>query len=254
MIKLHDLVNFLNNYLKVHGFKSIDIVLNGLQIEGDENVRKVITCVSPSIKVIEKAIQENANVIISHHGIFMKNQSITLTGSLKRKIELFIKYGISLLTYHLPLDAHPEIGNNISIAKILKVNKVYWISEDENISIALIGEFENPKSITEVYDVVKQKINENSILLKYGRDEVKKVLIVSGAGARYIKRFRKGEIDLFITGEFREDCEVYAMDEEINVIIAGHYATEKFGVINLAKVVQEEFKVEAKFVDIGQIV
>lgn len=258
MARTNEIEMFLNKYLGVEHFSEVDIVVNGLEIEGREETNKAVFAVSLTEKVVEEAVRERADAIFLHHGVLLRGgrgaqlplQSIR--GSLRRKLKLILQHDINVFAYHLPLDAHPDIGNNVTIARILGVVDVEWISEAKCPPVGVIGEYVHEVPLDDVYSLVRRKINPEAILLKYGPDRVKTIAVVSGAGARYITRFRRGEIDLFITGEFREECEVYAQDEEINVIIAGHYATEILGVRNLADLVSKRFNVTVRVIETGQ--
>jgi len=254
VIKLYELVDFLNRYLDIDKFEEIDPIVNGLEIEGEYTVSKVATCVSITNNIIDEAIRGGINVLITHHGIITRRNGVKrIVGSFKEKLRKILMNNISVLAYHLPLDAHVEIGNNVSIAKVLNLNIIDWIYE-KNIPIGVVALCNDKASIYDVYKEVKSKINEKAILLKYGLDRVERIAIISGAGAKFIKKFTKREVDLFMTGEFREDCEVYAIDEKINVIVMGHYASEVFGVRNLARLLREKFNIETVFLRSEQII
>ncbi len=258
MTSVHDVETFLNKYLGVENFQDIDIVVNGLEIEGREDIRKAIFAVSLTESVVIEAVRDNADAIFLHHGVLLRGSHGAelplnrLRGSFRKKLKLILENDINVFAYHLPLDAHPEIGNNVTLAKILGASSIEWISEARGPPIGVVGTYLHEVSLDDLYRIVKSRINSEALLLRYGPDRVRRVAIVSGAGARYIMRFRRGEIDLFLTGEFREDCEVYAQDEGINVIVAGHYATEIFGVKNLADLVSKRFNIEVKVVETGQ--
>jgi len=258
MTSVYDVETFLNKYLGVDHFQDVDVVINGLEVEGRETIERAVFAVSLTEKVVEEAVKEKADAIFLHHGILLKGErgallsATSIRGSLRRKLKLILENDINVFAYHLPLDAHPEIGNNVTLAKMLGLVDIEWISEVRGPPIGVIGKYLGEVPVSEVLQLVRSKINPEAILLKYGPDKVRRVAIVSGAGARYVMRFRRGEIDLFITGEFREECEVYAQDEGINVIIAGHYATEIVGVRNLADLVSRRFNIEVKIVETGQ--
>ncbi len=252
MVSIFEIERFLNNYLGTSRFRDVDPVVNGIQVEGREDVSKVLTCVSITREVVEIAVRDKFDAILSHHGLL--DRVTRIAGSFKLKLKRVLENDITVFAYHLPLDAHPEIGSSVSIARMLGLTKIEWIPEEKHPPIGVIGYLERDMHINEVHELAKKTISSSSVLLRYGSDVVRRIAVVPGAGARYIRRFRGGEIDLFVTGEFREDCEVYAADEGINVLILGHYASEIPGVVNLTRLVRDRFEVEAIFVKTKQIV
>ena len=127
MVNRKELNNYCHNYLNVAAFE--DYCPNGLQVEGVENINKIVSGVSANLALIERAIDEKANAIFVHHGIFWKNEGQTITGSKRRKVSLLLSHNINLFGYHLPLDAHPEIGNNVQLGKRLGIQNMTPISD-----------------------------------------------------------------------------------------------------------------------------
>ncbi len=258
MVSPWELHAFLAKYLGIDNFRTVDIVINGLEIEGQRDITKAIFAVSLTKHVVDRALQEGADAIMLHHGILLRGSrgaelcSQMISGSLRDILKKILSNDISVFAYHLPLDAHPEIGNNVTIAQLLNLKNIMWIPEEKSPPIGIIGELENPVPVTDFLQTVQNKINKEAKLLDYGPKIVKKIAVVSGAGGGYIYRFRKNEIDLLLTGEIKENHEVYAMNEEINIIVAGHYHTEVFGVRNLAKLVKDRYGIETIFVESPQ--
>ncbi len=260
MVRLLDIVEFLDKYLGVRNFTSVDIVVNGLEIEGRDDVRKAVFAVSLTRQIVDRAVECDADAIFLHHGILTRGTRGAelpcdiIRGGLRQILRLILAHEISVLAYHLPLDAHPEIGNNVTIASMLGLKNLEWIPEDKCPPIGVIGLLDPPRPAEDVLNTVREKINPRALLLRHGPETVRKVAVVSGAGGDYIRRFRQGEIDLLITGEIKEQHEVYAINEGINVIVAGHYHTEIFGIRNLSKLVRDRFGVETLFVESSQTV
>ncbi|NPA99820.1 MAG: Nif3-like dinuclear metal center hexameric protein [Crenarchaeota archaeon] len=260
MADIHKITEFLNKYLGVQNFEDIDIIINGLEIEGREDVKKIMTAVSLTENVLDRCIEEDCDTIILHHGILMRGSrgaelvKSRIEGSLRDLLKKILQNDINILAYHLPLDAHPEIGNNITIARLLSLRDIEWIPERRGPPIGVIGELEKEIDRIELLSIVREKINENARLLPHGPEKVRRIAVVSGAGSDYVTRFRRGEIDLLITGEVKEHNEVYAINEKINVIIAGHYATEVYGPKNLAELLRRRFEVETMFAASSQYV
>ena len=260
MARLYDIVDFLEKYLGVKNFANVDIVINGLEVEGREEVRKAIFAVSLTRHIVNKAVEYGADAIFLHHGILTKGTRGAelpcniIQGKFKEILKTILAHDISVFAYHLPLDAHPEIGNNVTIASLLGLKDIEWIPEDKCPPIGIVGILDPPMKVEEVLNIVKEKINPKAVLLNHGPEVIRRVAVVSGAGGDYVRRFRKGEIDLLVTGEVKEQHEVYAINEEINIIVAGHYHTEVFGIRNLSKLVKDRFSIDTLFVESCQIV
>ncbi len=260
MVDLYKITEFLDKYLGVQNFEDVDIIVNGLEIEGRREVEKILTAVSLTENVVDKCLEENCDAVILHHGILMRGSrgaelpKSRIDGSLRTLLKKILQNDINVIAYHLPLDAHPEIGNNITIARLLSLRDVEWIPERKGPPIGVVGELDKEIDRIELLSIVREKINENAKILPHGPEKVRRIAIVSGAGSEYVTRFKQGDIDLLITGEVKEHHEVYAINERINIIIAGHYATEVYGPKNLAELLERRFGVKAIFASSSQYV
>ncbi len=260
VVEIYKVADFLERYLGVQNFEEIDIIVNGLEVEGKEDINKAIFAVSLTENVVEKCLEKRCDAVFLHHGILLRgSRGIEIPyrrihGSFRKILRKILENDINILAYHLPLDAHPEIGNNITIARILKLTNIEWIPEQKGPPIGVVGELEHEMDRLELLRIVREKINEKAIILPHGPEKIRRIAIVSGAGSGYIYRFRNGEIDLLLTGEVKESHEVYAINEKINMIIAGHYATELLGVENLAKLIEDRFNISAQVIHVGQYV
>jgi dinuclear metal center YbgI/SA1388 family protein len=250
MIKRDKIVNFCNDYLKADTFT--DYCYNGLQIEGKDDISKIVTGVSLSRQFIERAIEEKADMIIVHHGLF-KNQlgdPPRIIGIFKERIKLLMQHDINLCGYHLPLDAHPEIGNNISLARLLKLINLEHLISPYYGEIGYIGEMKDEMKLSDFVAYVDKMLKTQSFTIAAGHEWIKKVGIISGGSAiEYSEAFEQGA-DTFITGEIKENIVREVEEIGMNYINAGHYNTEKLGIQNLGKLVSEKFNIEMKFIDI----
>ena len=250
MIKRDKIVKFCDEYLKVDTFT--DYCYNGLQIEGKEYISKIVTGVSLSRQFIEKAIDEKADMIIVHHGLF-KNQlgdPPRIVGIFKERIKLLMEHDINLCGYHLPLDAHPEIGNNISLARLLELRNLEHLNSPYYGEIGYIGDLKENMKFIDFLAYVNTMLNTQSYILAAGHELVKKVGIISGGSSiEYSEAYKQGA-DTFITGDIKENIVREVEEIGMNFINAGHYNTEKLGIQNLGKLVSERFNVEMKFIDI----
>lgn len=247
MAKLNDIVKFLDSYLKIKEIK--DDSWNGLQVEGKENVNKVIFAENACLDVFKKAVTAKGDMIVVHHGHFWGRQNPSVKGWKKERIELLLKNGVSLYGVHLPLDAHKEVGNNAQLLKILGAGRKKEFGKHDDNFISWQGEFKKPVSAEEVVKKVNQKLGTKCKTLLFGPKRVKTFAVCSGGGGYgvFFEAFNK-KIDLYLTGDTIEAYTV-AKDAKFNVIFAGHYATETVGVKALMEIVKKRFKVNTQFID-----
>jgi dinuclear metal center YbgI/SA1388 family protein len=238
------IVKFLEEYLKTGDFQ--DHCHNGLQVEGVGEVDRIITGVSLSAELIEKAIEKKARMIIVHHGIFgdMIGSPPRITGVVKDRLRLLLENDINLLGYHLPLDAHPEIGNNISLCRLLDV------VNPEKMDIGFAGSLKEAMSFFEFVKKVNEKLGTESYSLPVGPKEVRRVGIMSGGASPEYKLAKEMGCDTFVCGDICENVFWEAKEAGINIINAGHYNTEKLGIKNLGDLLAEKFGIDVIFVDI----
>ena len=243
-VKRDEIIGYLNDYLKADDFQ--DGCVNGLQIEGKENISKVITGVSLSQRLIKKAIDKKADMIIVHHGFFSESipSPLQLKGLEKERIKMLLCNDINFVGYHLPLDAHLKIGNNISLAKLFGMKKC------EPIYVGFIGELEKEIDFDKFIKLVDRKLNIKSFVLSYGKKKIKKVGIISGGSSPHFKEVQDAGADVFIGGDIREDIVRSIEESRFNFINAGHHNTEKLGIQNLGKLIEKKFKIKTEFVDV----
>lgn len=238
------IIKFCEDYLQVTKFS--DYCHNGLQVEGEQPISKIVTGVSLSQKLIKAAIDKKAQMIIVHHGFFKNSigQPPIIKGYIKGRLKMALEHNINIAGFHLPLDAHPTIGNNISLCKLLGIKKVV------PFDVGFIGELSSPINFADFFKNVDRKLNTNSYCLSAGPKKVKRIGVVSGgASPDFFQAIELGA-DTFLCGDVREDV-VRAVEESgINFINAGHYNTEKLGIQNLGNLIAKKFKIKVEFVDI----
>jgi dinuclear metal center YbgI/SA1388 family protein len=246
-MKRQDLLEYLNSYLKINDFS--DSCPNGLQVEGREEISKVLTAVSASVELFAKAIHEQADTVIVHHGIIWDFERPLYRGSYRERVRLLLTENINLLAYHLPLDAHPEIGNNVRLGRVLNLKNLHPFADRHGNFIGMRGTSEAvPKD--SFFVKIETVVNHPVLVFPYGPDYICQVGIISGAGQKDIQRAVAEGLDVFITGEVSEHIMHYAKEEKIHFIAAGHYATEKFGIMALSDLLSRQFPLQVKFVDI----
>jgi dinuclear metal center YbgI/SA1388 family protein len=238
------IVKFCEEYLKVKDFE--DYCVNGLQVEGTEKIERIVTGVSLSKKLIETAIDKKAQMIMVHHGIFKDLIGVppAIKGYIKNRLKLILENNINLLGYHLPLDAHPEIGNNISLCRIL------GLKSNKPLDVGYIGELSGLKDFKKLVVEVNKKLKVGSYALAHGPKMIKRVAIISGGSSPDFEIAKEAGADVFICGDMREQIPSASSEVGINIINAGHYNTEKLGIQNLGKLVEEKFGVKVEFVDV----
>lgn len=236
------LLRFLDNQLKISFYD--DSSVNGLQIQVKKYINKICFSVDADLFSIEEAIKKKADLLIVHHGILWKENK-PITDSLYEKVKLLVTNNIGLYAIHLPLDVHEEFGNNIQLVKLLGMSNVRKFGLINNIYIGYTGEIN--MNIEKLFLIVKEKINKSARLFKFGKDFVKTLAVVSGSGNNLLI-----DVDCFLTGELNYHNLLLAKEKGINVIIAGHYSTERFGLISLMKKISNLFNVECEFIDRGE--
>lgn len=248
MQKLRQIVEFLNNYLKICDIK--DTCWNGLQFEGRSEVKKIGFAVDASIEAFKIAIHKEADFIIVHHGHFWHTQNPSIVGWAKERIDILYKHQTSLYACHLPLDRHRIVGNNAQLLKLLGANITNEFLLHEGKNIGWIGTTKKAVPLKQIERKLNTELKTNCIVLPFGKEKVKTVAVCSGGGGYggFYEALNSG-VDLYITGDA---IEVYytAQDSNMNVIFAGHHATETLGLKALAEVVDRKFRIDCFFVDL----
>lgn len=239
-MKLFAIESYLNEILEPWNYN--DYCYNGIQIEGKLEVKKVAVGVSFNEAFIDRALEEHVDMLLVHHGIFGSG-FFSLRGYMKRRVEKVIKNDLTLMGYHLPLDAHREYGNNATILKLLELEPI------EQIDVGYIGEYEEAISFGNFYKKLKHLFPNQPIFKYVNSDFVKRVCVISGGAADDLREV-EGRVDTFITGEVKEQTRDEAREMGINFINAGHYATEVFGVKNLGRLLEENLGLEVVFIDV----
>ncbi len=241
-MKTKDLVTYCNSFLQIDQFK--DYCPNGLQIQGKQQIKKIVTGVTASQALIDLAIEEQADVLLVHHGFFWKGEDPVLTGIKYKRIKALMDNNINLLAYHLPLDAHPQVGNNHQLAKALKLKKIKLFG---NQQLALLGQIKLTSGDT-LSKKLEKLLQRKPLHIDCNR-KIKKLALCTGAAQSYIVEAIEQGADAFISGEISENTVHIARENNIHYFAAGHHATERFGVQALAQHLAEKFTIDCKFID-----
>ena len=246
-MRRYELVEYLDELLEVSEF--VDYGPNGVQVEGRDSIEKIVTGVSASVDLFEKAVAHKADAVIVHHGIIWDFERPVYKGGYKKRVKLLLENDINLLAYHLPLDAHMKYGNAALIAKKLNLSDILAFGEHKGNTVGVTGRISGAP-IEELFEKIKTTINPNALLFPYGPEQIEAVGIITGGAQKEVKEAITAGLDLYITGEASEFVMHLAKEEEIHYVAAGHYATERFGIIALGRHLAEQFNLDVEFVDI----
>ncbi|MBF0357159.1 MAG: Nif3-like dinuclear metal center hexameric protein [Magnetococcales bacterium] len=244
-ISLEVLDKYLNAELGVA--KIADYCPNGIQLSGRKTVKRVMSGVSASQALIKAAITWKADLLLVHHGILWDRDSRVVTGSYKKRLQLLLEDDLTLMAFHLPLDAHPVFGNNAQIINRLDLVQGEPFGRYKGGSISFCGMPKEAISMVDFAKRVKKCFGGSPLILDFGPKKIKKVAICSGGAPEMIREAKECGADLFITGEASEFVYHYAREEGINFIAAGHHRTEMFGVQALGEHISEKFTITHKF-------
>jgi dinuclear metal center YbgI/SA1388 family protein len=243
---LKSLVTFLDAELALAEFPH-DESSNGLQVEGRATVRKIGIAVDACEFVFEKASKTNVDFLIVHHGLIW-NGIKTVRGVLKKRMKALLDADISLYACHLPLDWHPEYGNNAQILKLLSIKKAGEFGEYHGRRIGYWGKMRKEMSVMDFLSRVDSALKTKSSSINLGK-KVTNVGVVSGGGWSAIYDAEQHEIDTFLTGEPSHSAYTLAEEMKINLVFSGHYATETPGVKAVGTMLKKKFGIEVEFID-----
>ena len=247
MTSLHTLIQTLDNWMEADSFK--DYAPNGLQVEGHGSVDKLALGVTASADVIEQAAVWGADALLVHHGYFWKNESPTLSGMKGHRVRALFENQISLIAYHLPLDCHPEFGNNKTLIEQLDLSGGAPIEGEGGLlwSVPLNGQFTLPQLAAEV----ASRLNRTPLVIESPRAprSLNRLIVCTGGAQDYLSKAKLYGGDVYLSGEISERTTHEARELGVHYISAGHHATERYGVQALGAKVQQEFGIEVAFFD-----
>lgn len=237
-----------NDTLSVNEFK--DYCPNGLQVDAANPIAKMVTGVTASQALIERAIDENAQAILVHHGYFWKGESQTLTGMKGKRIRLLMQHGISLLAYHLPLDAHPSLGNNVALAEALGLTITAPLFPNDKHSVGNIAISQTQMNTSLLTEKITHALNKAPLVISQQQKTYQNIGICTGGAQDFIEQAHQMGCDAYISGEISERTTHSARELGIDYFACGHHATEKGGVKRLGKAVAKHFDIPVSFIDI----
>ena len=247
MAQITDIIETLDDLLSPGAFD--DLGPNGLQVPGTNEVTRVITAVSARRELSERAVELGAQLVLVHHGLFWKFHPPGLTPLLAERLRPLFKHDINLAAYHLPLDAHPELGNNAILARELGCDEREPFGIYKGRAIGCKGRFKVPISPGELHARVARATGREPLLLGGRTEPIASIGIVSGSAADTLHEAAAEGLDAFLTGEPREHITAEAAEHRVHFVAAGHHATETFGVRALGELLADRFAVEHVFFD-----
>lgn len=240
-----ELIAQLNNLLHPEFFK--DYAPNGLQVQGKEEIRRIVTAVSATQNVIDRAIEFQADALLVHHGWFWKNENPTVTGTKYKRLKSILSADMNLIAYHLPLDAHETLGNNAQMAKLLKAEDVSGGQEGSFVWSGTI----KPCSVRDLASLLSQVLNRQALVLGDESLEVSRIAWCSGAAEDFFESAIAMGAQAYISGEATERTTHMARESGVPFLVCGHHATERLGIQALGTWIQENLALECLFVDDG---
>lgn len=240
-----ELDTYLNQYLEVARFR--DYCPNGLQVEGRAELRSIVTGVTASLALLDAARDAGADAVLVHHGYFWRGEEPRVTGTRRARIALLLAHDINLFAFHLPLDAHAEVGNNVQLARILELSVAGRFCEQD---IALHGAFDAPLPLSALARRVAERLGRVPLVI--GRDDqpVRRIAWCTGGAQGYLEEAVRLGVDAFISGEISEQTVHLARESGVAYIAAGHHATERYGIRALGEHLAARFGLAHTFIDI----
>lgn len=238
-----ELTEYLNDYLEIANFK--DYAPNGLQVEGKSEIKTIVTGVTACQALLDKAVELKADAILVHHGYFWKSEPEVITGFKQKRIKTLLINDINLYGYHLPLDAHNELGNNVLLGKLWGLTE-----PSEPKDLVRFGELQEAIPMSEFKEIVDKSLKRESLWLEGGPKMVKRIAWCSGGAQGYIDKAIELKADVFISGEVSEQTTHLAKECGVHYLAAGHHATERLGIKALGEHLASKFSLNCHFVDI----
>ena len=242
MASRNEILRTLNDWLAPQDFK--DYCPNGLQVEGNEEVRTIVSGVTASRALVDAAIEADADMILVHHGYFWKGEDQAIRGMKRDRIKRLLEHDINLVAYHLPLDDHPEYGNNRQLAEGLGILNPRPLG-----GLVWQGEMSAPMAPRAFAELIGERLARAPLWVGDGSAEISRVGWCTGAAQGFIGSALEAGLDAYISGEISEPTTHTARECGIHYYAAGHHATERYGVQALGRALEQTFGVSHRFID-----
>jgi dinuclear metal center YbgI/SA1388 family protein len=246
MASRDEIIAYLDELLDAPAFE--DYGPNGLQVAGAAEVETLVTGVSAHLELFRRAADEGAQMVLCHHGMLWTKQPLQVDAQRRARLEILFAADMSLAAYHLPLDAHPEVGNNALICDLLGLDRGQGFGAHAGRTIGFLGHAAEPLARAELVERCRSVFEREPLAFEYGPDPVRTVAVMSGGAASSLTEAADLGADAFITGEPSEPAMADALERGITFIAAGHWATETFGVRRLGDLLADRFGVQHRFI------
>ena len=240
-----ELESYLNQYLDVIRFR--DYCPNGLQVEGRAEVQVIVTGVTASLALVHEAMAHGADALLVHHGYFWRGEDPRVTGIRRDRLAALLNSALNLFAYHLPLDAHPDVGNNVQLARALDLPYSGTFGEQ---GLGAHGEFAQPPTLAELGGRIGARLNRAPQVIGDGHKVVRRVAWCTGAAQGYLEDAVRLGADAYLSGEISEQTVHLARESGVAYIAAGHHATERYGIQALGEHLARRFELKHQFIDI----
>ena len=244
-MNIKELVDYTGQILEVERFR--DYCPNGLQGAGTETVNTLVTGVTASMALLEAAQNAGADIIMVHHGYFWRNEDPRIVGIKQKRIQFLLQHQINLAAYHLPLDVHPEFGNNMQLGRRLGVEVDGFVGEQ---SLVAHGRLSQPEMLDVFQARLAGALNRNPVVIGDLGKKVQRIAWCTGAAQQYLEKAIELNADVFISGEISEQTVHLARESGVAYISAGHHATERYGIQALGQHLSTRFGLKHQFIDI----
>lgn len=249
MANLNEIVTWCDTTLQAQQFK--DYCPNGLQIEGKSEVQHLVSCTTASLYAIEAALDLKADALIVHHGYFWKGEPSQLIGLKGKRIKQLMQADVSLIAYHLPLDAHTELGNNKALADLLGIKLTGALDLSERFPIGNIGELAHAISPEEFALLLETKLGQKPLHIASGKTKVQKIGFCTGGAQDFLYKAAALNCDAYLSGEVSERTYHEALEYGVDYYAAGHHATERYGIQRLAEAVATHFSLQHHYIELN---
>ena len=244
-MNINALIHYTQQLLQVERFK--DYCPNGLQVQGKTEVRKIVTGVTASMALLQAAQEAGADLILVHHGYFWRNEDPRIVGIKRNRLAFLLEHDLNLAAYHLPLDAHITLGNNVQLGSLLKFELEGFSGDPAIIAYGQLKQAVNLQTLT---GHIETALGRKPLTIGDSQKIVKKIAWCTGAAQGYIENAIELGVDVFISGEISEQTTHLAMESGVSYISAGHHVTERYGIKALGEHLADKFQLTHQFIDI----
>ncbi len=240
-----ELETYLNQYLDASRFR--DYCPNGLQVEGRAEIRAIVTGVTASLDLLCAAVERGADAVLVHHGYFWRGEEQRVIGARRSRLALALKHDLNVFAFHLPLDAHPEAGNNVQLARVLDLPVAGRFGEQD---VGMHGAFDQPLTLAALGKRIAERLGRKPQMIGDVAKFVRRVAWCTGAAQGYLEDAVRLGVDAYISGEISEQTVLLARESDVAYIAAGHHATERYGIQALGAHLAAKFDLKHEFIDI----